>query len=183
MEMTGQGDDWAGLLQAGMAGDARAYRAFLLAISPVIRGIVRARGRALGDATCEDVVQDVLLAIHAKRHTWRQDAPLRPWLYAITRHKVVDAFRARGTAVDVPVEDFTDVLAAPADVDPTERSDMEKLIGMLDDRSARLVRMIGLDGQTTAEAGQSLGMSEGAVRVALHRAMKALSELRVRHIE
>jgi RNA polymerase sigma factor (sigma-70 family) len=181
--MTGTDDDWAALLRAGMAGDARAYRAFLLAVSPVIRGIVRARGRALGEAQCEDVVQDVLLAIHAKRHTWRQDAPARPWVYAITRHKVVDAFRARGAGIDLPVEDFGDVLVAPAGVDPTERGDMEKLIGMLDERSAGIVRLIGLEGATTAETGEQLGMTEGAVRVALHRALKALAVLRERHVE
>jgi RNA polymerase sigma factor (sigma-70 family) len=181
--MTGPTDDWAALLRAGMAGDARAYRAFLAAVSPVIRGIVRARGRALGEAQCEDVVQDVLLAIHAKRHTWRQDAPVRPWVYAIARHKVVDAFRARGSAIDLPVEDFADILPADPGEDPTERRDMEKLIGMLDDRAAGIVRMIGLDGQSAAETGARLGMTEGAVRVALHRALKALAALRERHVE
>jgi RNA polymerase sigma-70 factor (ECF subfamily) len=181
--MTEPIDEWARLLKAGMAGDARAYRTFLAAVSPVVRGIVRVRGRALGDAQCEDVVQDVLLAIHTKRHTWRQDAPLRPWLYAITRHKVVDAFRARGSRIDLPVEDFDDVLQAPAEADPTERGDMEKLIGMLDDRSAGIVRLIGLEGNSAAETGAHLGMSEGAVRVALHRALKALAVLRERHVE
>lgn len=181
--MNGPDDDWPDLLKAGMAGDARAYRAFLTAISPVIRGIVRARGRALGDALCEDVVQDVLMAVHSKRHTWRQDAPLRPWLYAITRHKVVDAFRARGSAIDLPVEEFADVLPADADADPTERRDMEKLIGMLDQRAAGIVRMIGLEGHSAAETGAALGMSEGSVRVALHRAFKALAALRERHVE
>jgi DNA-directed RNA polymerase specialized sigma24 family protein len=60
---------------------------------------------------------------------------------------------------------------------------MEKLIGMLDDRAAGIVRMIGLDGQSTAETGARLGMTEGAVRVALHRALKALAALRERHVE
>lgn len=181
--MTGPDEPWADLLRSAMAGDARAYRAFLAAVSPVIRGIVRARGRGLGDAACEDVVQDVLLAIHAKRHTWRQDAPVRPWVYAITRHKVVDAFRARGNAIDLPVEDFAEVLPAEAGADPTERHDMEKLIGMLDTRAAGIVRMIGLEGHSAAETGVALGMTEGSVRVALHRALKALSALRERHVE
>jgi RNA polymerase sigma-70 factor (ECF subfamily) len=181
--MTGPGDDWERLLIAGMAGDARSYRGFLLAITPVVRGIVRARGRTLDAAMCEDVVQDVLLAIHTKRHTWRQDAPLRPWLYAIARHKVVDAFRARGSAIDLPVEDFADVLPAEAGADPTEQRDIDKLIGMLDARAAGIVRMIGLEGHSAAETGEKLGMTEGAVRVALHRAMKALAALRERHVE
>ncbi|MBK6468566.1 MAG: sigma-70 family RNA polymerase sigma factor [Rhodobacter sp.] len=181
--MTGQDDDWAVLLRQALAGDGRAYRSFLAAVTPVVRGIVRARGRGFDAAQCEDVVQDVLLAVHLKRQTWRQDAPVRPWLYAITRHKVVDAFRARGKALTLPVEDFADVLPAEAEADPTERRDMEKLIAMLDDRSAQLVRLIGFDGASSAEAGARMEMTEGAVRVALHRAFKRLAQLRERHVD
>ncbi len=57
-------------------------------------------------------MQETLLAIHQKRHTWREDMPVRPWLYAIVRYKVVDAFRARGRRVQVPIEDFAEVLPA-----------------------------------------------------------------------
>jgi RNA polymerase sigma-70 factor (ECF subfamily) len=175
-------DDWGKLLADANAGDARAYAHFLRTIAPVLRGIVRARGTGLGEAGCEDVVQEILLAVHLKRHTWQVGAPVRPWLYAIARYKVVDAFRARGHGIDLPIDDFADGLAAEAGTDPTEAADMEKMIAMLDARSARIVRMIGLDGASAAETGQALGMSEGAVRVALHRALKALAALRERHV-
>lgn len=181
--MTGTDGDWAALLRAALAGDSRAYRDFLSAVTPVIRGIVRARGFALGEAEGEDVVQEVLLAIHSKRQTWRPDAPVRPWLYAIARHKVVDAFRARGHALALPIEDFAEILPAEPMADPTERGDIEKMIGLLDPRAADLVRLIGLEGATTAEAGAKLSMTEGAVRVALHRAFRALARLRERHVE
>jgi RNA polymerase sigma factor (sigma-70 family) len=181
--MVGTDDEWAALLRAALAGDGRAYQGFLAAVTPVVRGIVRSRGHGLGEARCEDVVQDVLLAIHLKRQTWRQDMPVRPWIYAITRHKVIDAFRARGGAVDVPIEDFAEILPAEPAADPTERGDMEKIIGMLEPRAAELVRLIGLDGATAAEAGEKLKMTEGAVRVALHRAFRALARLRERHVE
>lgn len=181
--MTATDDEWATLLRAALAGDGRAYRSFLVAITPVIRGVVRARGYALGESRCEDVVQDVLLAIHAKRQTWRQDAPVKPWLYAITRHKVIDAFRARGTAIDLPIDDFAEILPSDPGPDPTEQHDMDRVIGMLDPRAARLVRLIGIEGATSAEAAAKLSMTEGAVRVALHRAFRALAHLRERHLE
>ena len=107
---------------------------------------------------------------------------MRPWLYAIARYKVVDAFRARGGKVEVPIEDFEEILAADAGADPTDAADMAKMIGMLDDRSGRIVRMIGIDGASAAEAGQALNMTEGAVRVALHRAFKTLAALGERHL-
>lgn len=176
-------EDWDALLRAANAGDGRAYARFLEAVVPVVRGIVRARGGALGASGCEDVVQEVLLGIHLKRHTWRDGEPVRPWLYAIVRYKVADAFRARGSRVDLPVEDFADVLAAPPDADPTERGDLLRVIGALEPRAAEIVRAIGLDGASIAETGARLGMTEGAVRVALHRGLKRLAELRRRMIE
>lgn len=176
-------DAWEQLLVAANTGDSRAYAQFLQAVAPVIRGLVRAKGAGLGEAACEDVVQEVLLAIHLKRHTWDRSAPVRPWLYAIARYKVVDAFRARGRRVDVPIEDFADHLAAEAGPDPTEAADVAKMIGMLDGRSAEIVRKIGLEGASVAETGQALTMSEGAVRVALHRALKTLALLRERHVK
>jgi RNA polymerase sigma factor (sigma-70 family) len=176
--MTGQTDGWEQLLAAANGGDARAYGRFLQAVTPVLRGIVRAKAGGL-----EDVLQEVLLAVHLKRHTWDAGAPVRPWLYAITRYKVVDAFRARGRKIDVPIEDFAEVLAAEAGPDPTEAADMAKMIGMLDGRSAEIVRKIGLEGVSVAETGQTLTMSESAVRVALHRALKTLAILRERHVK
>lgn len=175
-------DDWADLLAAANAGDNQAYAAFLRAISPVLRGVIRAKGGGLGEVVCEDVLQEVLLAVHLKRHTWQVGSPVRPWLYAIARYKVVDAFRARGGKVELPIEDFAEILAADAGPDPTEGADMARMIGMLDDRSGRLVRMIGIEGASAAEAGQALNMTEGAVRVALHRAFKTLASLRERHL-
>jgi RNA polymerase sigma factor (sigma-70 family) len=176
-------EDWGVLLCAANKGDENAYLEFFQRISPVLRGIVWAKSAGLGPAACEDILQDILLAIHLKRNTWRPEAPLRPWLFAIARYKIVDAFRARGSKVNVPIDDFALDLMAPDAVDPTEAADMAKLIGMLDKRSAIIVRQIGIEGANITETAQSLNLSEGAVRVALHRALKQLAVLRERHIK
>jgi RNA polymerase sigma factor (sigma-70 family) len=170
-------------MRAANRGDAVAYRQLLVAITPVLRGVVRARGGALGRDACEDVVQEVLLAVHLKRQSWREDQPLRPWLYAIARHKVVDAFRARGQRVDLPIEDFADHLPAGDAPDPLVARDMETMLRRLEPRAADIVRAFGLRGESIAETATRLGMSEGAVRVALHRALKALARLRERMME
>lgn len=170
-------------MRAANRGDTVSYHRLLTAITPVLRKVVRARGAALGPEGCEDVLQDVLLAIHSKRHTWREDAPLRPWLYAIARHKVVDAFRARGRHVEASIDDFAEGLVAADGPDPTEGRDMEKVLGKLEPRAAEIVRGFGLKGETTAETAARLNMSEGAVRVALHRALKTIVRLRERMIE
>ena len=166
-------DTLEALLRAANRGDQRAYADFLRAITPVVRGIARARGAGLAPDVIEDIVQETLLAIHQKRHTWREDMAVRPWLYAIVRYKVVDAFRARGRRVQVPIEDFAEVLPAEAGPDPTERSDAERVIARLDPRAARIVRAIGLEGASIAETSAALHMTETAVRVALHRGAEA----------
>jgi RNA polymerase sigma factor (sigma-70 family) len=171
------------LLRAANRGDTIAYRRFLTAITPVLRKVVRTRGAALGPEGCEDVLQEVLLAIHTKRHTWQEHAPVRPWLYAIARHKVVDAFRSRGSRVVLSVEEFAEGLPAAEGPDPMEGRDMEKVLSKLDPRAAEIVRAFGLNGETTAETAARLDMTEGAVRVALHRALKSIARLRERMIE
>lgn len=171
-------DPWAMLLLAANAGDGQAYARFLHAVTPVIRGIVRARGRSLPPDQHEDIVQDVLLGLHLKRHTWRPDHPVRPWVYAITRYKVIDAFRRRGSAIHLPIDDFTDTLESLAEADPlTARDDkreVERLIGQLDPRSAEIVRSVELHDEPQAAVGERLQMTPANLRVTLHRAMKRL---------
>jgi RNA polymerase sigma-70 factor (ECF subfamily) len=166
------------LLKAANRGDERAYREFLGAVAPIVRGIARARAGGLGADACEDIVQETLLAIHRKRHTWREDLPVRPWLYAIVRFKVVDAFRGRGRRVEVPIEDFAEVLPAEPEADPLERRDAERAVAQLDGRPAQVVRASGLEGASVADTSAALGMTETAVRVALHRGLKKLAQLR-----
>ncbi|MBC2835083.1 sigma-70 family RNA polymerase sigma factor [Paragemmobacter straminiformis] len=170
-------DDWSVLMRSALGGDARAYARLLREVTPVLRGIVSARGRNLARDRQEDIVQEVLMAIHRKRHTWQPDLPVRPWLYTIARHKVIDAFRARVGAISLPIEDFENALVADDPPDGLAARDVAGLIGQLDRRSAQIVRAVGLEDEATASVGLRLGMSEGAVRVALHRAMRRLSVL------
>lgn len=176
-------EHWAALLRASLAGDQKSYQAFLAAVAPVLRRLVRARAGGLDLADCEDILQDVLLAVHLKRHTWRSEEPVRPWLFAIARYKIIDAFRARGRRVTVDIDGHAETLAAPADEDPTQAGDMERVLDELDGRSATIVRAIGLEGASVGDVSERLQMSEGAVRVALHRGLKKLASLRARMME
>ncbi len=169
-------DPWSTQMKAAMAGDEAAYRRLLQAIGRSVRGQARAalwRAR-LGDADVEDVVQETLLAIHLKRHTWDPSQRLGPWVNAIARHKIIDAMRKRGARRIEPIEDFEDVLPAPQDEDASALTDARKLVEQLPERQRDIVQSISLDGQSIAATAKRLAMSEVAVRVALHRALKAL---------
>lgn len=176
----GRDTEWEKLLTAANAGDGRAMGQFLTTATPAIRTIVRARGHALPPDQHEDIVQEVLIAIHAKRHTWKAGTPVRPWVFAITRYKVADAFRCRGTHTHLPIEEFADVLAHEHTEEPDAQSETARLLAQIDMRSADIVRAVTINGESAEAVGARLGVSGGAVRVALHRAMKKLSALKRR---
>ncbi len=169
--------EWSALLRAANAGDAPAYRRFLQQLAPVLRSFVRRmllRATA-PEADAEDIVQEILLAIHTKRNTWIESAPVAPWLFTIARHKTIDALRRRGRRIDVPIDDVAETLAAD--------EDEPNLIGLYIDRNLetlpsgqrKVVEAIAVSGASIAEAAERLSMSRGAVRVALHRGLASLA--------
>lgn len=170
-------DAWETLLARANAGDGAAFARFLTLVTPALRSVIRGRGAALPPDQHEDILQEVLLAIHLKRMTWRADMPVRPWLYALARYKVVDAFRRRGAAVHLPIEDFTDILPQEDTAAPLSGRDADAMLGLIDSRSAALVRAVAIEGMSAEAAGEPMGLSAGAARVALHRAMKRLTRI------
>src|SRR5262245_51950518 len=103
-------------MRAAIGGDAAAYNRLLTSLAPVIRSAAR-RGLAragMGAEEAEDVVQETLLAMHLKRHTWDQSLPLGPWVRAIARNKLIDAMRRRGHRDHVPIDDVIETLASDA---------------------------------------------------------------------
>ena len=171
-------DDLSSLMRAARLGDDAAYRRLLMQVATWLRGITRrslaAAGRRVDDS--EDIVQETLLAMHLKRDTWDETQPLEPWLRAIARHKLVDHLRRRGVTDHVDIEDLTDSLAAPANDPAGSAADARHLLAGLPERQRHIVEGISLEGQSAREVGARLGMSEGAVRVTLHRALKALAD-------
>ncbi|MDI6026914.1 sigma-70 family RNA polymerase sigma factor [Corticibacterium sp. UT-5YL-CI-8] len=161
------------LLLASLDGDERAYTAFLSEIAALVRGFARRRLTG-GGIDAEDVVQDTLLAIHLKRHTWLVGAPVLPWVFAIARHKLVDAFRKKGRRVEIDIDDFAGVLAEPETETASERDIARALEGLAPVQRS-VVASISVDGCSIAETADGLKMSETAVRVALHRGLAAIA--------
>ena len=172
-------EEWAVLMRAAMAGDEVAYRSFLTAITPSIRATAR-RNLArfsLGASEAEDVVQDTLLAIHLKRQTWDQDRPIGPWISAIARNKFIDLMRRRGRNPQVPIEVVADTLAADDSVTAgaLDNYDVHRMLDNLNEKQRQVVRSLAIEGATVRQTAEKLKMTEGAIRVTLHRAVKALA--------
>jgi RNA polymerase sigma-70 factor (ECF subfamily) len=169
--------EWASWMKAANAGDRVAYRRLLGALSAHLRAIVRrqAVAYALGAADVEDVVQETLLAIHLKRGTWDPGQPVGPWVAAIARNKTIDSLRRRGRRIDVPIDDFVDVLPADEKDEQLSPHEADRLLQALKGRQHDVVRAISLEGADIKETAARYGMSEGAVRVALHRGLASLA--------
>lgn len=171
--------DLSALMRSARQGDDEAYRRLLGHVSAWLRSVVRrgltSAGR--GTADSEDIVQETLLAMHLKRETWDEAQPLEPWLRAIARHKLTDHLRRRGFHDHVDIDDYANSPEAAVDVDATVTMDSRRLLASLPERQRRIVEEISLEGRRAADVAARLGMSEGAVRVSLHRALKTLAAL------
>jgi RNA polymerase sigma factor (sigma-70 family) len=171
--------EWAMLMRSALNGDFGAYRQLFVSLVPFLRAVTRRNGARIGirhDET-EDIVQEILLALHLKRHTWDVERPIGPWITAIARNKLIDARRRRGNRTFVPIDEFSEFLSDEADSDPAARSDLDRLLEKLTDKQRDLVRSLSIEGRSVEETARRLNMKEGAVRVALHRAIKALATL------
>jgi RNA polymerase sigma-70 factor (ECF subfamily) len=163
----------APLLRAAIAGDERAYADFLRRAACLVRGFAR-RKIVPGGIDPEDIVQETLLAVHLKRHTWRDDESVTPWLYAIARHKIVDAFRRRGRHVEIDVEEIAEIAAEPP-ADAASEWEINRALDALSPGQRTVVAAISVNGRSIGETARELGMSETAVRVALHRGLAAIA--------
>jgi RNA polymerase sigma-70 factor (ECF subfamily) len=166
-------------MRAAIAGDAAAYRRFLVSVTPHLRAMARRRCRTVGvsEGDVEDIVQEVLLAIHLKRGTWDPSRPLGPWIAAIVRNKLIDALRRRGRHVTVPIDDVIDTLGADDHTDGASSGEIDGLLAQLKAQQREIVKSISINGKSVRETADRLRMTEGAVRVALHRAIKTLAAL------
>jgi RNA polymerase sigma-70 factor (ECF subfamily) len=167
--------DLSALMRTANAGDAMAYRRVLEGLASWLRPIVK-RGlyrAGRGPEDVEDIVQETLLAVHLKRHTWDSREPLEPWVRAIAHHKLVDMLRRRGFHQHLPIDDYFHQLAAVPDASAVAAT--TDMLSILSPSARQIVEGMSLEGCSAREVGNRLGMSEVAVRVALHRALRRLA--------
>ena len=126
-----------------------------------------------------DLVQETLLAVHNQRHTCDVGQPLTAWVHAIARYKLVDLLRRRGRrdALNDPLDDELDVLAHTETEAADARRDIARLLERLPDRQRLPIIHMKLEGLSVVEVARITGMSESAVKVGVHRGLRALSAM------
>jgi RNA polymerase sigma-70 factor (ECF subfamily) len=168
------------LMTAGLDGDAFAHKELLSKLSRHLRGYFKGRlvriGRGPVDA--EDLVQEVLIAIHTHRHTYDTAQLFTPWAYAIARYKFLDYLRrTKASMKDVPIEEAEEVTGADDAVGIESTLDLERLLDKVSPKVRRAIQYVKLDGLSVNEAASRCGMSESAVKVSVHRGLMALARL------
>lgn len=171
---------WEAWMAAAQAGDARAYDALLRAALPLLRAVARRRIRDGHEA--EDAVQDTLLTIHRLRHTYDPSRPIRPWLVAICERRCVDRLRRHGRRQgrEMPLEAFGESLAAPGQDGAgggearIAAAELRAAVAELPPSQRTALHLAKLEDLPLAEASARSGLSVGALKVATHRAVRAL---------
>lgn len=159
------------------SGERRAYGRLLEEIAPYLRALGARRG--VEDADIEDCVQDILLTVHAIRHTYDPARPFGPWLVAIAHRRITDGLRrqTRRRAREMPLSPKHETFAAPqanlGEAEVNSRALMDE-IEKLPSGQRLALRLLKLEERSLKEAAAASGRSIGSLKVASHRAMRSL---------
>jgi len=168
----GRSKRWGHLMAAAQAGDSECYEQLLRELAAWLG---RYYARRLPPPAAEDAMQEALLAIHAKRHTYAASRPFGAWVTAIARYKWIDRvrdasrFRALPLDDETSIEDHGDAAISAAAVDD--------LLGRLKPAQATVIRLVKLQGLSIKRASGATGQSAALVKINIHRGLKKLAAL------
>jgi RNA polymerase sigma-70 factor (ECF subfamily) len=163
------------LMQRYQAGDEEAFAEIYRLTASAIRRYV---GRWIDPSRTSDVTQETFLQMHKARRTYRPELPFRPWLYAIARHVAQQALRthARKAGRETAVDAFPDHQHPSTEQAGSKRLEIEQALVTLPEDQREAFWLSEVEGLTSVEISKITGVSEGAIRVRLHRARKRLAE-------
>jgi RNA polymerase sigma-70 factor (ECF subfamily) len=166
-----------GWILAGLNGDGAAHRAFLGEAAGLLRGFFRHRLRGRPE-DAEDLVQETLIALHAKRHTYDPAFPLLPWLYAIARYRLIDHLRRVKRRGEHSSIDDLDLGDDDPDFEASDaKRDVATLLDRLPEKQRAAIRLVKLEEKTVKEAAALTGFSESDIKISIHRGLQALMRL------
>jgi RNA polymerase sigma-70 factor, ECF subfamily len=172
---------WSQLMRAAQTGERAAYERLLREVAPFIRSIVRRYCNNRADI--EEMVQDTLLTVHRVRHTYDPDRPFAPWLAAIASRRSIDALRRRTRVSKFEASDenaYETFADAAANIEPEgvrSSEEIGELLRRLPPRQREALETVKLKEMSLAEASAASGQSVAALKVNVHRALKALRAL------
>lgn len=161
------------LMAAAQAGDRRAYGVLLVEAQRWLR---RYLARKLPPEQIDDLVQEVLVSLHAKRASYDPTRPFLPWLAAIARYRWVDHLRRTYRRAEVVLGDQEIAQDGEADA-IMARISLERLFGSLSSAQAEAIELVKIEGRSISEAAARCGQSEPSIKVNIHRGLRKLAAL------
>ena len=170
----------APIWRLAQTGDEKAYEQALRLIAQRLRAFFRRRMNNTPE-DAEDMVQETLLAIHTRRHTYDDAFPVSAWIMAIAKYKLIDFWRKHGRR-ETLTDEFDDTDLSQQSIIATEAAssnlaDIQKLLHQLPEKQRQAIELIKLLGLSVSEAAQQTGLSESALKVQVHRGIKQLAAL------
>jgi RNA polymerase sigma-70 factor (ECF subfamily) len=169
----------AALLVLAQGGDREAYTALLQGLLPYLRRLAARRLARFQDV--EDTVQDIFLSIHAIRHTYDPDRPLQPWVNIIAERRIADRLRRlyRLRARETALPENADETFAADDTNMASEVSLDmravhRAIEQLPPGQRQAIGLVKMQGLSMREAAAQTGQTEGAMKLSVHRAVKAL---------
>ena len=157
-------------MAAAQRGEAAPYRRLLDQLRPWLQCYFR---RRLPPAMVDEVVQETMISIHEKRHTYDVSSPFEAWLAAIARYKWIGRLRAmkRSSSEEIDetisIGDHHDAVASA--------TILEALLGELKPERSQVIRLVKIDGLSIEEAAARSGQSESLVKVNIRRGLAKMA--------
>lgn len=171
--MTDHSEMRAHFLQ-GRAGDQKAHHAFLSEAARLLRAYFRKRMPNSADA--EDLVQDVLLALHARRDTYDLNYPLTAWMFAIAKHRHFDFLRRHRRRRETSWDGLECAAADPAFDACDARRDLASFMARLPEKQQTVLRLVKLEQRHVREVAAATHLTESDIKVSTHRALKSMQK-------
>ena len=175
-----QAERLALLMRNAQDGDRAAYASLLKEILPILKRRVQSRLGFLPIMDREDIVQEILLSLHAARATYDPKRPFMPWLMSIAQNRMIDNARRNSRRLnnEVLVDEFPAHLADDNAGEPASEcinaQSLHHAIAGLPPGQRSALELLKFREMSLKEASALSGMSVGALKVSAHRATKTL---------
>ena len=165
-------DRWDALMAAAQNGHGGAYQRLLTELSGWLSTYFR---RRLPAGEVDDAVQETLLAVHRRRHTYDPQLPFAPWLAAIAKRKWIDQLRGLSRRASDELPD--DLATHDHESAVTSASVLAALLGELRPSQAQAITLVKLQGFSVEEASRQTGLSASAIKMNVHRGLARVTAL------
>lgn len=163
-------------------GDQSAYQLFLQKISILLRAYLRKSVKSSNTDTIEDLMQETLISIHSKKHLYDDNQKILPWIYSISKYRLIDAHRKKKVRPEVfgSEDDFENMFSTENDPESqlelkeSASDGVDTLLSQLTEQQRLILKLAKVEEKSIAEISKETGLSTSAVKVTIHRALESL---------